>query len=107
MSPRTVTTAVLVLILFASPWAYAQQDDDIALLRQEVAPNVVLLLDTSGSMMFGLNADEFTSAPNRDNWQFNDRFPIDLTTKVPVGQTSEDEQNSFYCDMSRPRGRYL
>ena len=54
MSPRTVTTAVLVLILFASPWAYAQQDDDIALLRQEVAPNVVLLLDTSGSMMFGL-----------------------------------------------------
>ena len=36
------------------------------------------------------------------NWQFNDRFPIDLTTKVPVGQSSEDEQNSFYCDMKRP-----
>lgn len=102
MSPRILITAVLVLILSASPWASAQQDDDIALLRQEVAPNVILLLDTSGSMMLGLNADEFTSAPNRNNWQFNDRFPIDLTTKVPVAQTSEDEQNSFYCDLPRP-----
>ncbi len=102
MSPRVLTTAVLVLILAASPWAHAQQNDDVALLRQEVAPNVVLLLDTSGSMIFGLNADEFTSAPNRDNWQFNDRFPLDLTTKVPVGQVAEDEQNSFYCDIPRP-----
>ena len=102
MSPRVLTTAVLVLILTTSPWAHAQQNDDVALLRQEVAPNVVLLLDTSGSMALGLNANEFTTVPNRDNWQFNDRFPIDLTTKVPVGQVAEDEQNSFYCDLPRP-----
>ena len=85
MSPRVLTTAVLILILSSSTWAHAQQNDDVALLRQEVAPNVVLLLDTSGSMIFRLNADEFTTVPNRDNWQFNDRFPIDLTTEGPRG----------------------
>jgi Tfp pilus tip-associated adhesin PilY1 len=92
---------LLVLILCPSSRARAQADD-IALLQQSVPPNVVLLLDTSGSMRFGVNADEFTSKPNRDNWMFNDRFPLDLTTKVPVGGSSEDEQNSFYCDLPRP-----
>lgn len=84
----SVATMALFLLLFASLEAQAQQDDDLALLRQEVPPNVVMLLDTSGSMVTGLWADEFTRLPERDNWKYHDKWNFQLDQALDLNNNS-------------------
>lgn len=82
MSSRIIALQIALMLLTTG---VAQAQDDLAILSASVPPKVVLLLDTSGSMQFVINHDDFNDPNVR--WQFHDRAPLRLY----------DDDDGFQC----------
>ncbi|MCP4004469.1 MAG: hypothetical protein GY725_09770 [bacterium] len=85
MTARFIAFQAALLVLLPSI-ALASATDDLSILSQSVPPKVVLLLDTSGSMQFAINHDDFNV--NTTRWKFNDRHPLRL----------HDNTDGTYCN---------